>query len=71
MKVRDRFSGNGRDVLKLVKKSIKTQNLRLARAYKENRRPSDADQWVIRQEDLKNWEPLRAPHRRQIGFIDH
>ena len=66
VRARDHLSGNARDVRKLVEKSIRNQNLRLARLDTELNILAEEQHWM-RQEDLTNWK-LPAPQRRQIGF---
>jgi SpoVK/Ycf46/Vps4 family AAA+-type ATPase len=77
---RDRYSGNARDMRKLVQKSIRNQNLRVSRSRKQvpddsqgagSVRESDETSRV-KVEDLSNWTivvPPQPPKRRPIGFI--
>ena len=80
VKTRDRYSGNARDMRKLVLKSIRNQNLRVSRSrlatLGESRTttPSgdiDAKDYNnrVRVEDLSNWTIAPASKRRSIGFV--
>lgn len=60
-KTRDRYSGNARDIRKLVLKSVKNQNLRIARST-----GNDPKQIIVG--DLSNWRLDIPPKRRSIGF---
>jgi SpoVK/Ycf46/Vps4 family AAA+-type ATPase len=66
---RDRYSGNARDVRKLVKKSIRNQNLRLSRGSSQTQGDVLANhhQW-IKPEDLSNWQIPKGQNKRPIGF---
>ncbi|MCP5279458.1 MAG: AAA family ATPase [Thiobacillus sp.] len=67
VKSRDRYSGNARDVRKLVLKSVKNQNLRVSRSGMST--ANEADLTRIRAEDLSNWVTNRGPSKHRIGFI--
>jgi len=69
VKGRDRYSGNARDVRKLVKKSIRNQNLRLSRAGPQAQGETVAGHQYIRPEDLSNWQLKRGPTKHAMGFV--
>jgi SpoVK/Ycf46/Vps4 family AAA+-type ATPase len=67
-KLRDRHSGNARDVRKLVMKSIRNQYLRIARSGTS---PADkAELSRIKPEDLSNWVIPKGASKHWIGFIN-
>jgi SpoVK/Ycf46/Vps4 family AAA+-type ATPase len=79
VKSRDSYSGNARDMRKLVLKTIKNQNLRVSRALAA--KPGDGrslstssdkgindDRTRVTVEDMSNWTPPRG-NRRSIGFL--
>jgi AAA lid domain len=66
VKSRDRHSGNARDVRKLVLKSVKNQNLRIARS---SRNTGSAEIQRILVEDLSNWMIAPSQKHRSIGFF--
>lgn len=67
VKSRDRYSGNARDVRKLVMKSIRNQNLRIARSGMSPADKAGIDR--IKAEDLANWTITKGPSKQRIGFI--
>lgn len=77
VKTRDRYSGNARDMRKLVLKSIRNQNLRISRSQlhrpEDGRKPAitaDGDELCrIKVEDLSNWTKAAMSKRRSIGFL--
>jgi SpoVK/Ycf46/Vps4 family AAA+-type ATPase len=70
IKTRDRYSGNARDVRNLVKKSIRNQNLRLARAGSQTRDGViAAGQRWIGAEDLSNWKLQKGQGKHTMGFV--
>jgi SpoVK/Ycf46/Vps4 family AAA+-type ATPase len=81
LRARDRYSGNARDMRKLVQKSVRNQNLRVARSSKATPIPSQGsaalasildgeEAKVITVEDLSNWTIAPATKRRSIGFVN-
>jgi len=80
VKSRDRYSGNARDMRKLVQKSIRNQNLRVSRSRMQAPSRSsrsgaaatigagdEASRLTI--EDLSNWTILPSRRRRPMGFV--
>jgi SpoVK/Ycf46/Vps4 family AAA+-type ATPase len=65
-RTRDRYSGNARDMRKLVVKSVRNQNLRVSRSA--GSAGSDDARWV-KVADLSNWTITSSPKRRSIGFV--
>ncbi len=61
-KTRDRYSGNARDMRKLVLKSIRNQNLRVSRSVGDDARRVKVD-------DLFNWQMKPPLKHRSIGFV--
>jgi SpoVK/Ycf46/Vps4 family AAA+-type ATPase len=66
VKLRDRSSGNARDMRKLVLKSVRNQNLRVSRLA--SGLGTSFDQ-LIRVEDLSNWTITPPTRHRSIGFM--
>ena len=66
VKLRDRYSGNARDMRKLVLKSVRNQNLRVSRLA--SGLGTSFDQ-LIRVEDLSNWTITPPTRHRSIGFM--
>jgi len=65
-RTRDRYSGNARDMRKLVVKSVRNQNLRVSRSASS---AGSDDARRVKVGDLSNWTITPPPKRRSIGFV--
>ena len=65
-RTRDRYSGNARDMRKLVVKSVRNQNLRVSRSASS---AGSDDARRVKVGDLSSWTITPPPKRRSIGFV--